>query len=110
MLANYFDLFWDHQLFCQVTLSRSFHVVKGLQYKQGQVPTMMIPLIGKDKWKEQHNSVSTFPSSVATGPSTGSRTASVTSSSISSESAERALANAETTTVRRNKPNQFIQF
>jgi hypothetical protein len=35
----------------QITINREFHVVKGLDYKSGQVPTMMIATANKDNWK-----------------------------------------------------------
>lgn len=65
-----------------MVLSRQFHVVKGLSYKQGQVPTMMIPLADKDKWKQQPD---TSSSTSDNGPSTGSRALSVTATSSSSD-------------------------
>jgi hypothetical protein len=36
----------------EVTLSKEFHVLKGIAYKSGQIPTMLIDLAGKSKWNE----------------------------------------------------------
>jgi hypothetical protein len=37
----------------QVKLDRQFHVVKGVSYKEGVVPTMMLAVANKDAWKEK---------------------------------------------------------
>jgi hypothetical protein len=34
----------------QVSLKKDFHVLKGVTYKSGQVPSMLIDVAGKSKW------------------------------------------------------------
>lgn len=41
----------------QVTINREFHIVKGLHYKQGPVPTMMIAVAAKENWKDKDGKV-----------------------------------------------------
>ena len=36
-----------------MTINREFHIVKGLAYKQGPVPTMMIAVAAKENWKDK---------------------------------------------------------
>lgn len=39
----------------KVTLDRQFHVVKGLSYKEGQVPTMMVAISSLENWNQTSN-------------------------------------------------------
>lgn len=41
----------------KVKLDREFHIVKGVSYKQGLVPTMMIALANKDAWNPKKSEV-----------------------------------------------------
>ena len=41
----------------EVKLNKEYHVVKGIQYKQGQVPAMMIDSGSKDNWEKKTNEV-----------------------------------------------------
>lgn len=43
----------------KVTLERQFHIVKGLSYKEGQVPTMMVAISSLENWNQQSNPVTT---------------------------------------------------
>lgn len=38
-----------------MTIAREFHVVKGINYKQGQVPTMMIAVASKENWNDRNS-------------------------------------------------------
>lgn len=40
-----------------MTINRDFHIVKGLSYKQGPVPTMMIAVAAKENWKDKDGKV-----------------------------------------------------
>jgi hypothetical protein len=38
-------------------LERDFHIVKGISYKEGAIPTMMIATANKDNWNDKDNKV-----------------------------------------------------
>lgn len=59
----------------QVTVQKEFHVLKGVSYKSGQIPTMLIDISGKNKWNESESTTPTptpTPSSNSSVQSTAS--------------------------------------
>lgn len=48
----------------KVTLDREYHIVKGVSYKEGRVPTMLVAVSAKENWK----GTSSTPASTASSP------------------------------------------
>ena len=60
----------------KVTLDRQFHVVKGISYKEGAVPTMMVAVSSLENWNQNNNNnnnSSTAPKATSSVKVTGSR-------------------------------------
>ncbi len=51
-----------------MTINREFHIVKGLAYKQGPVPTMMIAVAAKENWKDKDGKAATEKDSKKAAP------------------------------------------
>lgn len=56
----------------KVNLDRSFHIVKGLSYKEGKVPTMLVATTSKEAWKGDSKSSAKSTSASAASSSSSS--------------------------------------
>ena len=68
-----------------ISLDRDFRVVKGVKYKQGAVPTMMIATANKETWKAKESTSSAPSTATAPAQSTvkqGSQSAGSNSSAV----------------------------
>jgi len=63
-----------------VTINREFHIVKGLAYKQGPVPTMMIAVAAKENWKDKDGKAATEKDSKKAAPAAKPAAAAATTS------------------------------
>ena len=46
---------WSDNALWQVIVRKDFRVLKGVVYKSGQVPSMLIDIAGKKKWDGKNN-------------------------------------------------------
>lgn len=54
-------------VYLQVTLNKDYHVLKGVSYKEGKVPSMMISSASKQNWEEKTESTAPSSKAIATG-------------------------------------------
>lgn len=62
----------------KVQLERNFHIVKGINYKEGMIPSMMIATSSKENWKDRNTSSSSPQKASATNKS-GNATSDISS-------------------------------